>query len=128
MNTDYTDATLVLDRSGSMAQIRNDMEGVTKTFVEEQAKLPGKCLLSVLQFDSNAIEWLFQGKPIEQVSHIPPKPRGATPLLDALGKAIRETGQRLAAMDQAERPGRVLLVVITDGLENASREVNVDQV
>lgn len=128
MNTDYTDITLVLDRSGSMAQIRSDMEGAMKTFVEDQAQHPGECLLSVLQFDSSAIEWVFQGKPIAQVKSIALEPRGSTPLLDALGRAILETGQRLGALPEAARPGRVLVVVITDGLENASRELTGAQV
>lgn len=128
MNSDSTDITLVLDRSGSMAQIRDDMQAAMKTLVEDQAKLPGECRLSVLQFDSDAIEWLFQGKPIAEVSHIPLVPRGATPLFDALGKAILGTGQRLAAMPKPQRPGRVLVVVITDGQENSSLELSGAQV
>ncbi len=126
MKTDYTDITLVIDRSGSMEQIRSDMEGAMSAFVREQAQLPGKCLLSVLQFDSEAIEWLILGKPIAEVTGVPLQPRGSTPLLDAMGKAMADTGQRLAAIPERERPGKVLFVVITDGLENASREWTLD--
>lgn len=49
-------------------------------------------------------------------------PRGSTALLDAVGRAINETGERLAKMPEAERPGLVVFVVMTDGLENSSRE------
>jgi hypothetical protein len=49
-------------------------------------------------------------------------PRGSTALLDAVGRAINETGERLAKMPEAERPGLVVFVVMTDGPENSSRE------
>ena len=49
-------------------------------------------------------------------------PRGSTPLLDALGQTIVATGARLRAMPESDRPGRVIFVAITDGLENASQE------
>lgn len=49
-------------------------------------------------------------------------PRGMTALLDAVGRAINETGERLAKMDEADRPGLVVFVVMTDGLENSSKE------
>jgi hypothetical protein len=45
-----------------------------------------------------------------------------TALLDAVGRAINETGARLAAMEETDRPGLVVFVVMTDGLENSSRE------
>lgn len=55
-------------------------------------------------------------------------PGGMTPLLDSIGRAIVETGQRLAALPEEQRPGKVLFVVLTDGHENASRNFNKDQV
>jgi hypothetical protein len=55
-------------------------------------------------------------------------PRGTTALLDAIGRTIDELGARLAAMPAADRPGKVIFVIITDGLENASREYTREQV
>jgi len=52
MNPEATDITLVLDRSGSMAAIRDDMEGALRTFVEDQVRLPGTCLHGVLPVDT----------------------------------------------------------------------------
>lgn len=116
------DITVLLDRSGSMASVRTDVEGGFARFLEEQRRIPGECRLSLVQFDSEAIETLFEGCPIAAAAPISLVPRGWTPLLDAVGRTIGRTGERLAALPEAERPGRVLFVIITDGLENASRE------
>ena len=56
------------------------------------------------------------------------EPSGSTALLDAAGRAINETGARLAAMDESQRPGLVVVVIVTDGHENASREINRAQI
>ncbi len=56
------------------------------------------------------------------------QPRGMTALLDAAGTEIVRTGQDLAALPEEERPARVLLVVVTDGQENSSREYTLEQV
>jgi hypothetical protein len=54
--------------------------------------------------------------------------RGSTALLDAVGKTINEAGSRLAGMPEGMRPGKVIFVITTDGLENASREFSYGQV
>ena len=70
-------------------------------------------------------------RPIANASRLTAKtfePRGSTALLDAIGRTIVTTGARLAALPEAERPNRVLLVIITDGEENASVEYTRGQV
>ena len=49
-------------------------------------------------------------------------PRGSTAMLDAIGRAVNATGARLAALPEDQRPGAVIVGIMTDGLENASRE------
>lgn len=121
MKTDLTDITLVVDRSGSMAQVREDAEGGVNSFIEQQAKEPGEALLTLVQFDTE-YEFLHKGVPISQVPKYELVPRGMTALLDAVGRAINETGERLAKMDEQDRPGLVVFVVMTDGEENSSKE------
>lgn len=127
MRNDLTDLTVVLDRSGSMASCQSDAEGGLNTFIEKQKATPGECLFTLVQFDTE-YEFVHRGTPIQNVGRCTLEPRGSTALLDALGRAINETGQRLQAMDEAQRPGLVAFLVITDGQENASREFSKPQI
>lgn len=127
MRSDLTDITLVVDRSGSMADVREDAEGGVNTFIAEQAKEPGEALLTLVQFDTE-YDFLHKGVPINEVPHYELHPRGMTALLDAVGRAINETGERLVAMGEQDRPGLVIFVVMTDGLENSSKEFTKAQI
>ncbi len=121
MKADLTDITLVVDRSGSMQEIRSDAEGGVNAFIEKQAKEPGEATLTLVQFDTQ-YEFLHQGVPISQVPKYELVPRGGTALLDAIGRAINETGARLGKQAEEDRPGLVIFVVMTDGQENSSQE------
>jgi len=127
MKTDLTDITLVVDRSGSMHRIREDAAGGVNSFIRQQAKEPGDALLTLVQFDTK-YEFLHKGVPIQNVPDYNLVPRGGTALLDAVGRAINETGDRLAKMAEADRPGLVIFVVTTDGHENSSKEFDKSQI
>lgn len=124
MNNALTDITVLLDRSGSMSSCRADVLGGLNSFVKKQQEIDSPCKFTLIQFDSvNAQEKLFNAVDIKTIREITTfDPRGGTPLLDAFGQAIVETGKRLREMPERERPGKVIFVVITDGHENASRE------
>ncbi len=127
MRSDLTDITLVVDRSGSMQDIQADAQGGVNAFVEQQAQQPGEAYLTLVQFDTE-YEFVHQGIPIREVPEYQLVPRGMTALLDAVGRAINETGARLAAMDEQDRPGLVVFVIMTDGLENSSREFTRNEI
>lgn len=129
MNT-KCDITIVLDRSGSMCSC---VEGTIKgfnDFVEEQKALPGTCAFTLVQFDHEYDEVVTaMGADVmwsmDTTSYIP---RGTTALYDAIGRAIKSTGARLGAIPEEDRPSKVVFVIITDGLENASQEFTQKQV
>jgi uncharacterized protein YegL len=123
----YTHLLLIADRSGSMYSIVDDMNGGIKTLLEEQAKEPGKIVVDIVTFDT-IIEHAYKGVAPGDVQGPVINPRGSTALNDATGFAITELGERLAKMPEDERPGLVLVVIVTDGEENASREYTTDQV
>ena len=117
----YTDITMVLDRSGSMQSIKDDTIGGFDAFISEQRRLPGRCTVSLVQFD-NVYEEVYTGRDLADVPSLTLVPRGSTAMLDAIGRAVNATGARLAAMPEDRRPGTVIVGIMTDGLENASRE------
>ena len=127
MNENLTDINIVLDRSGSMGSIRTDMEGGLNSFIEDQKKVEGEATVTLYQFDHN-FEKVFVAKAIEDVIGIELNPSGMTALHDAIGMSIVKTGERLAAMDEKDRPSKVVFVIITDGYENSSKEYTSEAV
>lgn len=127
MRSDLTDVTLVVDRSGSMADCKVEAQGGINSFVEEQKNAPGDCVFSLVQFD-NVYEVVHDGIPIKDVPPYQLIPRGMTALLDAVGIAITKAGVRLATMDEKDRPGLVICVIVTDGGENSSNEFTKAQI
>lgn len=127
MKSDLTDVTVILDRSGSMEACRVEAENGVNHFIEEQRNQAGDCAFSLIQFDTE-YELVHQARPIDDVPDFQLVPRGMTALLDAVGKTINETGERLAGMEESERPGLVVLVIVTDGEENSSHEFKKSQI
>ena len=126
-NPELAEIAIVLDRSGSMESIRADMEGGFKTFMDEQRNQPGECVVSLYQFDDR-YEVVYEAKPIAEVSALGLKPRGSTALLDAVGRSLTAIGERHANLPENQRPGAVVVLIITDGAENASREWDLERV
>ena len=125
-----TDVTVILDRSGSMEAIASDVIGGFNRFLADQSGQPGECNLTLVQFDDK-YEVVYVEQPIGEAPRLTEAtflPRGCTALLDAIGRTIDSTGLRLAALPEDERPQRVLLVIITDGLENASTDFTSERV
>ncbi|MCC6907922.1 MAG: VWA domain-containing protein [Phycisphaerales bacterium] len=121
------DITLVIDRSGSMSHVRAEAESGVNAFIREQAAARGQANLTLVQFDTE-YDFVHRGMPIGDVPPYTLEPRGCTALLDAVGRAITEAGQRLAALPEEARPGLVVFAIVTDGHENSSREFTRQQV
>jgi hypothetical protein len=107
-----------------MEKVREDAIGGFNTFLEEQKKLPGCALMTLVQFDTQ-YDVIHSGKDIQKVPPLTRStfvPRGNTALYDSIGKTLNEVGARLAATPENKRPGKVIVVISTDGEENSSRE------
>lgn len=131
MKQDLTQITIVLDRSGSMAAVRDATISGFNEFVEGQKKAPGEANLTLIQFDSeDAYEVVFDKAiaDIPKLTELTYVPRGGTPLHDALGRTITSLGAKLKRMSETERPAKVVVVVMTDGLENSSLEYKAPQI
>lgn len=124
MNPHLTEIAYILDRSGSMETMQEPAVAAFNQFVKSQLDVPGEARLTLVLFDDQ-YEVPLAVRPVEQVPELTAAtyiPRGSTALLDAIGRTIKETGARIDALPEAERPGKVILTIFTDGYENASRE------
>lgn len=131
MKSGLTYLIFVIDRSGSMASIRDDMIGGFNTFIKSQkdAKL-GDCRVFAYKFD-NIYETMFEDVDLNDVPALDRQnyvPRDMTALYDAVATTIDNMGARLANMKEEDRPEKVLVVTITDGEENSSRKFNQQNV
>ncbi|MFF5792332.1 VWA domain-containing protein [Paeniglutamicibacter sp. NPDC012692] len=118
-NKDTALLVFLLDRSGSMYDIKEDIEGGLNAYVAKQRAEAGTALASLHQFD-NVYEDVYLDKPLDEVPPFILEPRGSTALFDSIARTITETRKRIAAMPAEKRPGIVHLNIATDGLENAS--------
>jgi hypothetical protein len=117
---------MVVDRSGSMSSIRNDtIEGIN-AFLTEQKADPENTFYTYAQFD-DVYEVVNDNIPVSDAPLLDHKtfvPRGMTALHDAIGKTVNRVSSFVATQPVGEKPERVILVVVTDGHENASRDFN----
>jgi len=118
-----------IDASGSMEDIQDAMDEQINGMVKDQQGEPGDCTCSIYQFDSGFDRRLRLVNEVKSVNiHDVPKfklsPGGGTPLIDALCHIIDDVGKELAGTKEADRPERVIFVIVTDGEENSSREFN----
>ena len=123
----FTDIITILDRSGSMESIRTDTEGGFNAFVTKQRETPGDCALSLYQFD-DVYEVVYENRPIAQVPPLHLEPRNMTALLDAIGSTVNARGAYYDSLPESHRPEKVVVVVMTDGAENSSREFTLNDV
>ena len=126
MKKNKTDITLVVDRSGSMGSIKNDMEGGFKDFLKSQKTLGLETYLTHYEFDTEYNK-VIDNKNINDVNAITINPRGGTALIDAVCRSIVETGERLDKLHESEKPETVIFIVVTDGEENSSREYKIEK-
>ncbi len=130
MRQDETEIWMILDRSGSMGSIHAGTVEAFNTFLTQQQAEPGQARFTLRQFDHEVLV-THDRVPLPGLAPMALadfEPRGSTALYDALGQAIDDLGQCLAAMPEAERPGNVVMAVLTDGEENASTRYTRKQV
>ena len=126
MKKNLTEMVFILDRSGSMQSLTSDTIGGFNSMIENQKKEEGEAYVTTVLFDDN-YELLHDHINIQEINLISNKEyyaRGMTALLDAIGKTVNSIGSRLSNTPEEERPDKVIFVITTDGLENASKEFN----
>jgi uncharacterized protein YegL len=130
MKKDLTELVFILDRSGSMAGLESDTIGGYNALLEKQKQQPGEAIITTVLFDDH-YELLHDRITLRGIAPITENEyfvRGSTALLDAVGKTIHKISNAQKHTAEEERAGQVMIVITTDGLENASREFSYDKV
>ena len=130
MRKNLTELVFILDRSGSMTGLESDTIGGYNAMLEKQRKEEGEAFVTTILFDDE-YEILHNRVNIKRVNPITDREyyvRGMTALLDAVGKTINKTVKAIIKSDEDEQPSNVLFVIITDGMENASREFSYKKI
>ena len=125
METKYLKIVFVIDESGSMQGSNADVIGGFNSFIEKQkTENSGKITVSLYKFN-NLVTRVISNKAASKIKLLTDKdytPSGFTALYDAIGQAMHETDKQLSSQPDNERPDKVMMVIITDGEENASKE------
>lgn len=130
MSKGYTEIIYILDRSGSMGGLESDTIGGFNSMMEQQKKTGEKAVVSTVLFD-DVCEVIHDRVPIEKVEKMTDKQyyvRGCTALLDAVGGAIHHIGNVYKYAREEDRPEKTIVVITTDGMENASCKYSRDKI
>ncbi len=130
MKKGLTELVFILDRSGSMGGLESDTIGGFNAMLEKQKKQEGEVHITTVLFDDK-YEKIHDRFPIGQVRALTPEDyyvRGCTALLDAIGRTIHQMALVQKHLPEEERAEKVIFVITTDGLENASREYSRSQI
>ncbi|MCK7487992.1 MAG: VWA domain-containing protein [Bacillus subtilis] len=128
MKKGLTELVFILDRSGSMRGLEADTIGGFNAMLAKQIRGEGEVIVSTVLFDDR-FEVLHNRLPIQAVAPMTPREyfvRGSTALLDAIGRSIAKIANIQQILPASEQAEKVLFVITTDGMENASREYNYD--
>lgn len=130
MKQDYCHISVILDESGSMNSILNDTIGGFNAFLKTQKDTPGEATFSLTTFNTAShIAYSFKDiQDVEELTKVTYRPGGMTALYDAIGQTISGCGQKLAMIDSDQRPEKVIIVILTDGEENSSREFSFTKI
>ena len=130
MKKGLTELVMIIDRSGSMSGLEADTIGGFNSMIEKQKKEEGEAYVSVVLFDDRS-EVLYDRIDIQKVEPVNDKQyyvRGCTALLDAVGSAIHHIGNVHKYAREENVPEKTIMIITTDGMENASRLYTYDKV
>ena len=130
MKTNITELVFILDKSGSMSGLESDTIGGYNSLLEKQKKEADEAVVTTVLFDDK-YKLLHDRINIKYINSITEKDYyvgGSTALLDAIGKTIHNIGNTQKYTSEELRADKVMFVIITDGMENASKEYTYENI
>jgi uncharacterized protein YegL len=130
MKNNITELVFILDRSGSMSGLESDTIGGFNSMIEKQRKQDGECYVSTILFDhvSEVLHDRVKLSQIEKMTDRDYTVRGCTALIDAIGGAIHHIANVHKYARPEDVPEHTMFVIMTDGMENASKRYSSDEV
>ena len=130
MKNNITELVFILDRSGSMSGLEDDTIGGFNSLLEKQKREPGRAYVSTVLFDheTTVLHDRVDIQAVRPMTREDYTVRGCTALLDAIGGAIHHIGNVHKYAREEDVPEHTLFVITTDGMENASRRYDSEQV
>ena len=130
MKKDLVELVFILDRSGSMAGLEKETIAGFNRLIQQQKEVVGEAIVSTVLFD-NGFEVLHNRVNLKQIEPMTEKQyyvRGSTALLDAIGRSIVKIRHIHQKLDEEAKPEKTLFFIITDGMENASKEFDYTRI
>jgi len=110
----------LLDETGSMQSIKEKTINDFNEYLQGLKKAKGKAVFTLTKFNAMKVDVVYSGKDVKDIPELTTKtymPTDGTPLYDAIGKSVK-------ALEKNEKTQEILMVILTDGQENASKEYN----
>lgn len=129
MRKGLTEVVFILDKSGSMSGLEADTIGGFNGMLKKQQKEEGEALISLVLF-SDQSEVIYDRMSVEKIEPLNEQQYcvgGCTALLDAIGGAVKHIGNVHKYAREEDIPEKTLFIITTDGMENASRRYNYQQ-
>ena len=129
MKKDVTELVIIIDKSGSMHGLEKDVIGGFNSLIEEQKK-EGETIVTTIFFNDKK-KLIHEGVDIKEVKPLDRRsyqPSGCTALLDAVGDAISLIKAKHSRLKEEDLPEHTIFSIMTDGLENSSREYSYPRV
>ena len=130
MKKGLTEMLFILDRSGSMSGLETETIGGFNGLIKKQKTVEGSAIVSTVLFDDR-MEVIHDRTALENVKELTEKEyyaRGCTALLDAVGRSVKHIRKVQKNLPEDEKPEHTIVVITTDGYENASREYDLEKV
>jgi len=126
----FTSINVIIDQSGSMRGLASDTIGNFNKFLSDQKAETGEAVFTLCTFNTD-YRLVHDCMTLADVPDLNEKvydPNGGTALLDAMGATIESVGNKLSAMQEHDRPSKVIFLIITDGEENSSHRFTKAQI
>lgn len=130
MKNNITELVFILDRSGSMSGLESDTIGGFNSMIARQKKEDGVAYVTTVLFDTR-FERIHDRLRLEDVPAMTEKDYmagGCTALLDAIGDTVRHIANIHKYSRPEDVPEKTVVVITTDGMENASRHYTIDEI